>query len=236
MQLSIVIPVYNNVNFTKNAIQDLLNLPNDHEIIIADNASTDETYSVVNGLIGSRTNDNAELTYIDFKSNLGFGKACNEGYKISKGKNVLFLNNDIRVRENKNTWTREIIQLCEQGYLTSANGGVLDNQFNFMRETNKMCDDRNFYLSGWCLAASRNVFDRLILGTDTGPWNEVFFAYFEDDDLTWRAVECGIPLKIVNVPVTHFGKMTSCKLNLPAMYKKSQTILKELWADRLKNL
>ena len=43
--LSICIPVFNKFNFTKSCLKDLEKLPNDHEIIVVDNGSTDETQS-----------------------------------------------------------------------------------------------------------------------------------------------------------------------------------------------
>ena len=245
--LSIIIPVYNNVNFTKNAIQDLLRLPPSHEIVIVDNASTDTTPEVIEEAMDARTTEDARLVYINCPRNLGFGRANNKGYKHSRGKNVLFLNNDIRVRENRKNWTKEMVAFCEQGYLMSAKGGLLDSKFNFVRETNEMHDSEYFYLSGWCLAGSRETFDKLILnhhsddktdeikqGRAWGPWNERFVAYFEDDDLTWRAKDLGVPLKVINVPVTHFGQMTSRKLGISEMYWKSQVIFKEIWASKMK--
>lgn len=247
--LSIIIPCYNNVNFTKSAIKDLLNLPSNHEIIIVDNASSDTTGMVVYELmeLEARTEGRAKLIYIGCPKNLGFGRANNKGYKHSTGKNILFLNNDIRVKNDFSTWTQILIDACQAGKLVSANGGMLDEQFNFIKETETLIESDYFYLSGWCLAGSRETFDSLILdhysddktdeikeGRAWGPWNEKFFAYFEDDDLTWRAKEMGIPLDVIPVPVHHFGRMTTKKLNLVQMYKTSQEIFKTLWSKKLK--
>lgn len=245
--LSIIIPVYNNVNFTKAAVQDLLMLPGDHEIIVVDNNSSDETEQVLSELRSHQTPDGANLLTIHCPRNLGFGRANNKGYKHSSGRNILFLNNDIRVKQNKGSWTKQMIKLCEDGWLMSANGGLLDSKFNFIRETAEIEDSEYFYLSGWCLAGSRKTFDGLVLnhfsddktdeikeGRAWGPWNEKFFAYFEDDDLTWRARDLEIPLKVIKVPVVHFGQMTSRKLDMSTMYKKSQVIFRELWASKMK--
>lgn len=245
--LSIIIPVYNNVNFTKAAVQDLLMLPKDHEIIIVDNDSSDNTQQMLSELAAQRDPERAHLVNIRCPRNLGFGRANNKGYKHSRGRHILFLNNDVRVQDRKSNWTEEIIRLSEDGWLMSANGGLLDSKFNFIKETNDIEDSEYFYLSGWCMAASRETFDRLILNhishdeTDEiqehrawGPWNEKFFAYFEDDDLTWRARDLEIPLKVIKVPVIHFGQMTSKKLDMSTMYKKSQVIFRELWASKMK--
>ncbi|HVI41753.1 MAG TPA: glycosyltransferase, partial [Anaerovoracaceae bacterium] len=244
--LSIIIPCYNNVNFTKSAIQDLLKLPSNHEVILVDNASTDTTGLIIHELMETRNKENAELKYIGCPKNLGFGRANNKGYKRAKGKNILFLNNDIKVKDNFDTWTQTLIDACQAGKLVSANGGMLDNQFNFIRETDNLIDSEYFYLSGWCLAGSRETFDKLTMnhysddvtdeikeGQAWGPWNEKFFAYFEDDDLTWRAKEMGIPLDVIQVPVHHFGRMTTKKLNLASMYKTSQEIFRSLWSKKL---
>lgn len=247
IDLSIVIPVYNNCNFTKSCIIDLLQLPDNHEIIIVDNGSTDDTAMMIHDLLDTRKPGCAHLLYVGCPKNLGFGRANNKGYKHSKGKNVLFLNNDIRVQTNHFGWTKDIIESCQDGFLLSANGGMLDPQFNFIKETDNLIESEYFYLSGWCLAASRETLDKLVLnhysddrtdeikeGKAWGPWNEKFFAYFEDDDLTWRAKDLNIPLKVVSVPVVHFGRMTSKKLDLSQMYKTSQEIFKQLWASKLK--
>jgi GT2 family glycosyltransferase len=245
--LSIIIPVYNNVNFTKSALLDLIKLPSNHEIIIVDNGSTDETAVVVNEIIAGLTVNSPKVVYIGCPKNLGFGRANNKGYKHANGQNILFLNNDIRVKSDHSTWTDALIQECKAGKLVSANGGLLDGRFNFIRETDKLVVSEYFYLSGWCLAGSRETFDKLILdlfsddrtdeikeGKAWGPWNEKFFAYFEDDDLTWRAIAMDVPLSVVGVPVHHFGSMTAKKIGLSNMYKTSQQIFKDIWAGKLK--
>ena len=89
--VSIVIPAYNNFNYTKQCIfsifknHPLLNF----EIIIVDNGSTDETkeyFAKFNGLNNFR--------FISNDENLGFAKASNMGAKFSNSENILFLNND----------------------------------------------------------------------------------------------------------------------------------------------
>src|SRR5258708_3546798 len=117
MVLSIIIPVYNNVNFTKAAIQDLLMLPKNHEIIVVDNNSYDETEQVLSELRSHQNPEGAKLITIRCPRNLGFGRANNKGYKHSSGRNILFLNNDVRVKKDKTDWTKEMVQLCDEGWL-----------------------------------------------------------------------------------------------------------------------
>lgn len=254
IDLSIIIPVYNNVNFTRSCVLDLLKLPSNHEIIVVNNNSSDDTPIVLNELQNKQYSDGASLVWIDAPRNLGFGRGNNKGYKHSRGKNVMFLNNDIRVVKNYSIWTEKYIKAAQDGNLVAAHGGYLDSNFNFLKEVScyesdeKMVSFPYFYLSGWCISASRETFDKLILdhycddktdemkdGKAWGPWNEIFTpAYFEDDDLSWRARKQGIKLLVKgNSDVRHFGRMTSKKMDLSKMYLQSQLKAKKIWQQEL---
>lgn len=225
LKLSIVIPVYNNVNFTKSCLIDLNKLNSNNEIIIVDDASSDNTEQIVKNF--------ERVKYIKNSSNLGFAKSVNIGYSHSSSDNVLFLNNDIRVKDNFSNWTDDLINECNQ-YLIGPTGGLLDKQGNFIRETNNIVSG-NFYMSGWCLASSKANWSKLILPNHVGPFSEEFGkAYFEDSDLGLRAAELKIPFKIVSIPVVHFGHITTKKLGLSILYKSAQKIFKEKWSRKLK--
>lgn len=242
---SIIIPVHDNVNFTKAAVTDLLRLPSDYEIVVVDNASEDSTQEEMARLIDNRSKDNAQLVYITCPRNLGYGRANNKGYKHSHGEYVLFLNNDIRVENRHEDWPSIMLEWARKGYLVGTQGGLLDKNFNFLKEGFGLPQSKYWYISGWCLCGSRENFDKLILnhyshdqtdeiceGKAWGPWNEKFFAYFEDGDLTWRARKLGIEFKEVHVPVHHFGRMTGKKLGLSYMYKKSRRTFKQMWKGK----
>lgn len=225
--LSIVIPVYNNFNFTKSCINDLLKLPEDHEIIVVDNGSTDETKTYFDG--------NKEIIYIRNEQNLGFAKASNIGYGLSTSDNVLFLNNDIRVKSDYDSWTKEIIKLCPNG-LVGPTMGQLDNNLNFVQEANKLLAGKS-YMSGWCLGASKQIWEKLkikrpAIKTDIVPqiFSEEFgIAYFEDTDLSFRARKLGILMQVVDIPVVHFGRQTSKKLNTHQLYTTARQIFIKKW-------
>lgn len=224
-KLSIVIPVYNNYNFTVKCLEDLSYLPNDHEIIIVDNGSSDNTKKIVS--------DNARLKIIRNKTNQGFASAVNIGYSMSSGENVMFLNNDIRLRSNKENWTKEIIEVAESGeFLVGPTIGVLDDNFNFITEANKMPLKGHVYMSGWNITANVKTWGKLVLENEIGPWNTDFFCYFEDTDLGFRAQELGVQLKIVDCPVHHFGKMTSSKIGTLNLYLPAKEKFIKKWSGR----
>lgn len=228
--LSIVIPVYNKYNFTKSCINDLLYLPEDHEIIVVDNGSTDETQQSLD--------DNKEIVYYRNSENLGFAKACNIGYHIATAPNVLFLNNDIRVKDSKDTWTQELIKWCFVS-LVGPTMGQLDNSLNFIQEANKVLPGKS-YMSGWCIGSSKQIWSKLTIPrpeSDTTEYPQVFseefgLAYFEDTDLSFRARKLNIPFQVVDIPVVHFGKQTSKQLNTHLLYKNARQIFVKKWGKR----
>ena len=89
MELSIIIVNYNSKFLLENCIdsikKSIFNI--NSEIIVVDNNSTD----------GSKEYLLPKLTDVKFifnNENTGFAKACNQGFKISSGKYILFLNPD----------------------------------------------------------------------------------------------------------------------------------------------
>lgn len=224
--LSIVIPVFNKYAFTKSCLNDLVKLPDNHEIIIIDNGSSDETQKELENY--------DKVIYYRNDENRGFAAACNKGYSLSSSDNVLFLNNDIRVKSNYENWTSPLIEKCNDG-LVGPTMGQLDNNLNFVQEANKLLSGKS-YMSGWCLAASKNIWEKLkikrpAIKTDMVPqiFSEDFFCYFEDTDLSFRARKLGINMFVVDVPVVHFGKQSSKQLNTYQLYTKARQIFVKKW-------
>jgi len=183
--LSIVIPVFNKFNFTKACLKDLSHLPSDHEIIVVDNASSDETQANLEG--------STEIVYQRNETNLGFAKACNLGYALATSPNVLFLNNDIRVKSNHSSWTKNLLKWCPHA-IVGPTMGQLDSDFNFKQEANRLLAGKS-YISGWCIASSKDIWNKLeiprVQPFPNSPvpyvpqiFSEEFgLAYFEDADL-----------------------------------------------------
>lgn len=221
MKLSICIPVYGKVNFTLSCLKDLSHLPDDHEILIFDNNSPDDTKD--------KLQNYPRIKYFRSEENLGFAKACNYLYRQSSAPNVLFLNNDIRVKENLSSWTEVILQKCNSG-LVGPTMGLLDSSFNFVKESNEYIDSPYSYLSGWCLASSKDNFSKLDISGSGEIFSEDFFCYFEDTDLGFRSRKIGIPFHVVKIPVVHFGKVSSKQINTYQLYIKGKKIFSEKWS------
>lgn len=230
IKCSIIIPVYNNYNFTKACLKDLSKLSYEYEVIVVDNGSDDNTTN-----LEKLPSEDLPCRFKLIKSgfNEGFGRACGRGYKKANGEYILFLNNDIRVQKNHLTWIEDLLIGAEDGSLVGPTAGLLDKNLNFVKEMNQL-EAGNCYMSGWCLCAKKEIFNKLILEGCEGPFDSnSFFCYFEDTDLSFRAKELNIPFKIVPVPVVHFGQTTSKHLGLNKLYVNAKLIFINKWKNKI---
>jgi GT2 family glycosyltransferase/Flp pilus assembly protein TadD/glycosyltransferase involved in cell wall biosynthesis len=114
---SIIIPVFNQINFTKQCIEALYrNTPDSlFELIIVDNNSTDGTGDYLAGI-------SEKAKVITNKENLGFAKACNQGASQASGKYLLFLNNDTEVQPG---WLNALVEVLDQDNSVAAVGSKM---------------------------------------------------------------------------------------------------------------
>lgn len=86
---TIIIPVFNGVEVTRQCVETILGAPPGcaHEIVVVDDGSSDGTAAYLEGL-GSR------VGVIRNEENLGFARACNRAASAAAGDLLLFLNND----------------------------------------------------------------------------------------------------------------------------------------------
>ncbi len=109
MQTSIIIPIFNKLEFTKACLESIhsfgADAGHDFEVIVVDNASTDGSDEYLKGLssmlqsaskVTSAVDSSVgvKLMVIHNEKNLGFAVACNQGAMAAKGEYLLFLNND----------------------------------------------------------------------------------------------------------------------------------------------
>jgi len=120
-RISIVIPVFNKVEFTQRCIETIYSVTETgipFEIIIVDNGSNDSTpvfLKKAQALYPS-------LQVITHSQNLGFARACNAGAKEARGNYILFLNNDTEPQPN---WLTPLIDVLENNPNVAAVGSKL---------------------------------------------------------------------------------------------------------------
>lgn len=130
MQLSIIIVNYNSKLLLEQCLISVKKAQTgiDTEIIVVDNNSTD----------GSKEYLPVKFENVKFifnNENMGFAKACNQGFKDSSGKYILFLNPDTILT---NTSLTDCISFLEKHPETGAVGvRMLDGKGRFLKESKR---------------------------------------------------------------------------------------------------
>jgi len=169
-------------------------------------------------------NNQSNVKYIGLESNYGFSKAVNIGIKQSKGEYIAILNNDTEVDSN---WIKNVIIAFEENrdaiVITSKikslrNKDLLDDVGDVILPSGKVYKIGNnekdlgqydkqrfiFGASGCASVYRREFFDKV------GFFDEDFFAYLEDIDLSFRANLLGYKcLYVPEVVVYHVGSATT---------------------------
>lgn len=226
MQLSIVIVNYNSQLLIEQCILSIkrASVNIEPEIIIVDNNSTDGSREVLPVKI-------TNAKFIFNKENNGFAKACNQGYKISSGDYILFLNPDTILSEN-------CLPECISFFDTHSDAGaagvrMVDSKGRFLKESKRGFPSpaASFYklfgLAGlfpqsaiFAKYYSGHLPEREINSVDilsgafmmvrkeawqkTGGFDESFFMYGEDIDLSCRIQQVGYKnYYLGTITVTH---------------------------------
>ena len=86
---SIVVPLFNKVELTRACVASVVEhtAPGTYELVLVDNASTDETPAFCASLPD-------DVVVIRNQENLGFARASNQGAEAATGDHLVFLNND----------------------------------------------------------------------------------------------------------------------------------------------
>jgi len=213
MDLSVIIVSYNVKYFLEQclyAVQKAI-VGMNAEVVVVDNHSTD-------GSIAYLQSEFANVQFVANKENLGFGKANNLALKIAKGKYMLFLNPDTIVPEDCFT---KCISFFESNKDCGALGiKMIDGTGNFLAESKRSFPSplTSFYkLAGLAsLFPKSKIFNRYALGhldensnhevdvlcgafmmlpkevaNRTQGFDEAFFMYGEDVDLSYRIQKLG---------------------------------------------
>jgi GT2 family glycosyltransferase/glycosyltransferase involved in cell wall biosynthesis len=245
IEVSIIIPVFNQFHFTQACLASLREHRGSHaiEVIVVDDGSSDETADFVPRIKG--------IVYLRNETNAGFVSSCNRGAAKARGEYLLFLNNDTTVKPG---WLNALLEtfqlepraglvgsklLFPDGRLQEAGGIIWRDGSGWNR--GKFCDPENpeynflrevDYCSAACVMVPRSLFQSV------GGFDRKFApAYYEDADLAFKLQHAGF--KILYQPLSeiiHYEGATG-GTDLSTGTKKYQEINRtaflNVWADVL---
>ena len=203
--VSVVILNFNGRNYLEEFLPNVIQNSSPHEVIIADNASTDDSVSYLKSHF-------PEIKLIEIPENLGYAGGYNYALNHIKSDYYILLNSDVETTPN---WIDPVIRLMKQNenivacqpkiksYLhkeyfeyAGAAGGFIDQLgypfcrgriFSHLEKDQGQYDDNIpvFWATGACLFVKSNAFHEL------GGLDEKFFAHMEEIDFCWRAKNAG---------------------------------------------
>jgi len=198
---SIVIPVYNQLEFTRQCLDSLKQFDElNSEIIIVDNGSGDGTAEYLQYLSGYEIISNAV--------NRGCAAGWNQGVERATGDWIVILNNDVILTKS---WLPTLLEVASKENLDIISPAIREFELNYGLDTyaneftSKMKGIIRLGLAdGICFAVHRRVFDKI------GLFDENFrIGQFEDADFFRRARMAGFRLGTVgDVLIHHFGSIT----------------------------
>jgi len=111
--VSVIIASKNGEKFLKRCIDSILLESGNYEIIVIDDGSTDQSGSLLRKLY----DDNIKVNLVSLKHNVGAARARNIGVSESRGKYLLFLDADTKI---KSGWFIEVISFFDRNKLAGA--------------------------------------------------------------------------------------------------------------------
>ena len=187
------------------------------------------------------------VRFIENEKNIGFGKANNKAFSLCSGRYILFLNPDTLLAEHTLKSCMEIFSKNQQCGAIGVQ--MLDGNGHFLAESKRAIPaaGNTFYklaglaaafphskifnnyalgnlspekmypvpvLSGACMMVQKKLLD------ETGGFDETYFMYGEDIDLSYRLLQTGYEnIYAGHIPIIHF-KGESTNKNQPDYAKR----------------
>ena len=243
--VSIVIPVFNRAELTRDCLAALAATTRDRfaavpgrvEVIVVDNASTDDTPALLAGC-------GSAITVVRHDENLGFARACNAGARHASGAYVVFLNNDTVPQPH---WLDALVAAADSDPAIGAvgarllypNGTIQHAGLAFTPDFEpvhafhgvagdapEVSHDRDCEaVTGACLLMPRALFLEL------GGFDEGYRMYFEDVDLCLRVRAAGRRVRYAAASVVvHLERASSPSFGAAfALNRESRLRFRERW-------
>ncbi|XTI71617.1 glycosyltransferase [Acidithiobacillus sp. AC3] len=240
--LSVVIVLYNQAELTLACLKSLEeHLPQQSEVILIDNASSDETGLLLQRVYGAIVIQNGE--------NLHFLRACNQVLDLVKGEYLLLLNNDAQILSG--TVEKAITVLSENRHAGAVGGRIINLDGALQEAGSIIWRDGSCYGYGrgdhpdrpeyrfrrsvdYCSGAF--LLTRTALFQKSGGFDEAFSpAYYEETDYCVRLWEGGYPILYdPDVVLYHFEFGSGSSEHANALMENHKDIFVQRHTDYLR--
>jgi len=248
MDISVIIVSYNSAAFLPSCLASLqLSCGPEKEVFVVDNYSKDNSAQIV-------AESFPDVSLIVNSENRGFSAANNQALKDCRGRYIIFLNPDTKIKPNtlKNAVTfmdaNQHIGLAGAKILNPD--GTLQESVSYKYPGEKFTSGETDHLQGniACVLGAFMIARKPLLDELQG-FDEDFFLYGEDENLCWRIRRKGFYIGYIeDATILHWGGQSEIGTPYAALFEKKlraeylfyskhykpQTILRIKREERLK--
>lgn len=219
--VSVIIPNYNGENFIANCLESMMIQSfcefGQMEVIVVDDCSTDTSVNII------KTYKN--VTLLENPVNSGFDKSVNQGILASQGKYCLLLNNDVvadpdfvkylylHIDDNPRVFSvsSKMTRYYERDKLDDTGDFYNIFGWGYKRGDGQSVNSHNKPTAIFSTCAGAGIYRRTVLN-EIGLFDEAFFAYMEDVDISYRGLINGYKNRYEPKAVCyHIGSATTAE-------------------------
>jgi N-acetylglucosaminyl-diphospho-decaprenol L-rhamnosyltransferase len=223
--LTIIIVTFNSGEIIEKCLSKLN--AEKYEVVVVDNASADNTTEIV-------TNKFPQVKLIKSEKNIGYFRANNLALRKVETEFALILNPDAFIDEEN---IEKVLKTLEKNSEIALAGPLLLTKYPLEKndeaqqlkivESNSIAKFEDFTAVKYIIGAV--LFLRMSVFKEIGFFDEEIFLYYEDDEISWRAVKNGFKAAIITeVYGYHIGHGSSGS--------KLRNIYKRFWHRALSKL
>jgi O-antigen biosynthesis protein len=223
MTTDIIIPAYNQSQYTVSCLRSIRNCTIDYRIVLIDNGSDTKELAVVESEL-----DNHPHLLVRNRRNLGFVKAINQGLALATTPYLVLLNNDTQVTSH---WLEKLKFPLEKEVRAGACGPITTSpecwQGREKLENGYRVLPASAMLAFFCVMLKKRAVD------EVGFLDESFgVGLADDDDYCCRLKRAGYVLTLAqNLLIPHHHRTTFNSLYTPeeldAMTKNGYAVLRQ---------
>lgn len=206
--VSIIVVTFNSQKYIKDCLGAVMktNYPS-LEIIVVDNNSQDKTREIVEG-------EFSKVKLIKSGLNLGYAGGNNLGVSKAKGDYIAILNPDTQVLRD---WLKPLVEAIKPSNIAACQPKIMllqeknlinltgktthflgfDWPTDYQKKDYKISQKEITSFSGSAFLVKKEIFRKL------GGFDEDFFMYYEDGDLSWRLRLAGYKILLVPESVVY---------------------------------